>query len=135
MATRSYWLVNSNRSRVKRFIENTNNKDQFFKYMFIDSGKVTSTWGKEPPVMTTREELKKDAAREEWKKLIAQGWRRTEEVWTKKRELGLLITNGLSNNIQLLTNNVANNKCFTLCKLFKPKSKSINLAFLIANLL
>ena len=35
--------------------------------------------------MTTREELKKDAAREEWKKLIAQGWRRTEEIWTKKR--------------------------------------------------
>ena len=53
--------------------------------MFIDSGKVTSTWGKGPPVMTTREELKKDAAREEWKKLIAQGWRRTEEIWTKKR--------------------------------------------------
>ena len=35
---RSYWLVNSNRSRVKRSIENTN-KDQFFKYIFIDSGK------------------------------------------------------------------------------------------------
>ena len=57
---RSYWLVNSNRSKVNRFIENTNientnNKDQFFKYMFIDSGKVTSTWGKEPPFMTTRE--------------------------------------------------------------------------------
>ena len=52
--------------------------------MFIDSGKVTSIWGKEPPVMTTREELKKEDAREEWKKLITQGWRRTEEVWTKK---------------------------------------------------
>ena len=59
MATRSYCLVNSNRSRVKRFIENKNNKDQFFKYMFIDSGKVNSTWGKEPPVFTTGEELKK----------------------------------------------------------------------------
>ncbi len=34
--------------------------------------------------MTTREELKLGAAREEWKKLIAQGWRRTEEVWIKK---------------------------------------------------
>ena len=73
---RSYWLVNSNRTRVKRFVENTNSKDQFFKYMFIDSGKVTSIWGKEPPVMTTREE---------WKKLIAKGWRRTEEVWIKKK--------------------------------------------------
>ena len=81
---KSYWLVNTNRSRVKRFIENTNNKDQFLEYMFVDSGKVTSTSGKEPPVMTTREELKIEAAREAWKKLIAQGWRRTEEVWTKK---------------------------------------------------
>ncbi len=81
---RSYWLVNSNRSRVKRFIENKDNQDQFFKYMFIDTGKVTSTWGKEPPVMIIREELKKEAAREEWKKLIANGWRRTEEVWTNK---------------------------------------------------
>ena len=78
---RSYWLVNSNRSGVKRFIENTNNKDQFFKYMFIDFGKVTSTWGKEPPVMTTRKELKKEDAREEWKKLVSQGWRVTKEVW------------------------------------------------------
>ena len=41
--------------------------------------------GKEPPVMTTREELKKDASREEQEKLIAQGWRSTEGGWTKKR--------------------------------------------------
>jgi len=63
--TENFWLINSNRSRVKRFSKNNQNKDQFFEYMFIDSGKVTCTWGKEPPVMTTREELKKDAAREE----------------------------------------------------------------------
>ena len=54
--------------------------------MFIDSGKVTSTWGKEAPVLTTREEIKKEDARKEWKKLIAQGWRRTEEVWIKKED-------------------------------------------------
>ena len=83
----SYWLINSNRSRVKRFIEKINNRDQFFKYMFIDSGKVISTWGKEPPVITTREELKKEVAREEWEKLIAQGWRRTEEIWIKTEHL------------------------------------------------
>jgi len=34
--------------------------------------------------MTTREELKKEDAREQWKKLIAQGWRITEEVWAKE---------------------------------------------------
>ena len=72
-------MVNSNSSKVKRFIENTNNKDQFFKYMFIDSGKVSFTQGKEPPVMKTQEEFKKDGAREEWKNIITQGWRRTEE--------------------------------------------------------
>ena len=48
---------------------------------------------KESPAITNREELNKYAAREEWKKLIAQGWRRTEEDWTKKREFGLLILN------------------------------------------
>ena len=30
--------------------------------------------------MKTREELKIDKARDEWKKLIAQGWRRTKPV-------------------------------------------------------
>ena len=56
---RSFWLVNSNRSRVKRFIENNNNKDQFFKYMFIDSGKVISTWAMGPPIMTLQKKSKK----------------------------------------------------------------------------
>ena len=77
----SFWLVNSNRSRVKRFSKNKQNKDQFFEYMFIDSGKVIGTFGKEPPVLTTREELKIDKAREEYKKLLSQGWRKTEPVW------------------------------------------------------
>ncbi len=53
--------------------------------MFIDSGKITSKWGKEQPVITSREQLKIELARKECKKLIAQGWKRTEEVWTKKR--------------------------------------------------
>ena len=73
----SFWLVNSNRSRVKRFSKNKQNKDQFFEYMFIDSGKIIGTFGKDNPIMTTREELKIEAARAEWKKLISQGWRKT----------------------------------------------------------
>ena len=52
--------------------------------MLIDSGKFIYTQSKEPPVITKREELKKDSAREEFKNLIAQSWRRTEEDWTKK---------------------------------------------------
>ena len=76
-----YWLINSNRSRVKRFIKNKQNKDKFSDYMFIDSGKIVGVLGQEPPVMTTREELKIHKAREEWKKFISQGWRQTKVVW------------------------------------------------------
>ena len=78
---RSYWLVNSNRSEVRRFIKNTDNKDQFFQYMFVDYGKIVGVFGKEPPVMQKRTELKIDDAREEYKKLLSQGWRKTEPVW------------------------------------------------------
>ena len=31
--------------------------------------------------MKTLKELKVDKARDEWRKLIAQGWRRTKPVW------------------------------------------------------
>ena len=79
--TENYWLINSNRSRVKRFSNNNQNKDKFFEYMFIDSGRILGVLGKEPPLMTPREKLKVDKARDEWRKLIAHGWRRTKPVW------------------------------------------------------
>ena len=60
-----FWLINSNRSRVKRFTKNKQNKDKFFEYMFIDSGRILGVLGKEAPLMTTREELKVDTARDE----------------------------------------------------------------------
>ena len=77
----SFWLINSNRSEVRRFIKNIANKDRFFEYMFVDYGKIVGVLGKEPPVMTKREELKIEKARELWKMLLAQGWRRTKPVW------------------------------------------------------
>ena len=79
--TEAYWLINSNRSKVKRFSKNNQNKDKFFEYMFIDSGRILGVLGKESPLKTTREELKVDKARDEWRKLIAQGWRRIKPVW------------------------------------------------------
>ena len=48
--------------------------------MFIDSGRILGVLGKEPPLMTIREEIKIDKARDKWRKLIAQGWRRTKSV-------------------------------------------------------
>ena len=79
--TENHWLINSNRSRVKRFSKNNQNKDKFFEYMFIDSGRILGVLGKEQPLMINREELKVDKARDEWRKLIAQGWRKTKPVW------------------------------------------------------
>ena len=38
--TRGNWLINSNRSEVRRFTEDRANKDQFNKYIFIDNGKI-----------------------------------------------------------------------------------------------
>ena len=102
--------------------------------MLIDSGKVIYKLCQEPPFTITREELKKDADREEFKNLITQGWRRTEEDWIK-RELGLLILNSQSNNTQLLIEGRASSKRFIEFNLFLPESKSINLTFLLANLL
>ena len=75
--TREYWLINSYRSEVRRFIENRSNEDQFNKYIFIDNGKIIGVLGKEPPLLQTREEFKIEEAREIWERLIAQGWRRT----------------------------------------------------------
>ena len=66
---------------VKRFAKNKRNKNKFFEYMLIDSGRIYGVLGNKPPLLTTREELKVDSAKDEWKKLIAQGWRRTKPVW------------------------------------------------------
>ena len=82
--TESYWLINSNRTEVKRFIKNEKSIDGVFEYMFVDTGKIVGVFGKEPPVMTTTVSVDIDLAREIYERLISQGWRRTEEVWKKK---------------------------------------------------
>ena len=74
-------MINPKRTEVKRFIKNDKSIDGVFEYMFVDTGKIVGVLGKEPPVMQKREELKIEKAREEWKKLISQGWRVTPEVW------------------------------------------------------
>ena len=43
-----YWLINSNRSEVKRFIKNEKSIEGVFEYMFIDSGKIVGVLGQKP---------------------------------------------------------------------------------------
>ena len=49
---KSYWLINSNRSEVKRFMKNDKSIDGVFEYMFIDTGKIVGGLENKPPVMT-----------------------------------------------------------------------------------
>ena len=80
----SYWLINSKKTEVKRFIKNDKSIDGVFEYMFIDTGKIVGVLGKEPPVMQTTVSVDIDLAREIYERLLSQGWKKTEEVWTKK---------------------------------------------------
>ena len=50
---KSHWLINSNKTEVKRFIKNDKSIDGVFEYMFVDTGKIVGVFGKNPPVMTT----------------------------------------------------------------------------------
>ena len=76
---RSYWLINTKRKEVKRFIKNDKSTVGVFEYMFIDTGKIVGVFGKEPPVMITSVSVEIDLAREIYERLLSQGWRRTNE--------------------------------------------------------
>ena len=79
--TEEAWLICPNWTEVRRFTKNQNNKDKFFEYMFVDSGIVVGSIDELPPLMKTRKEIKIDAARKEYQKLITAGWQITEPKW------------------------------------------------------
>ena len=78
----SFWLINSNRTEVKRFLKNNKIEDRFFEYMFIDTGEIIGVLGDKPPLMKTRVSIKINKAREIYKRLLSQGWRKTNPVWS-----------------------------------------------------
>ena len=80
---KSHWLINANRTEVKRFIKNNKSIDGVFEYMFVDTGKIVGTLGNEPPKIITTVSVDIDLAREIYERLLSQGWSKTQEVWTK----------------------------------------------------
>ena len=80
---KSYWLINSSRTEVKRFVKNGKSIEGVLEYMFVDTGKIVGILGKEPPVMTTTVSVDIDLAREIYERLLSQGWKKIEEVWRK----------------------------------------------------
>ena len=77
---KSYWLINSNSSEVKRFMKNDKSIDGVFEYMFIDTGKIVGGLGNKSLVMTNTVSVEMDLAREIYKRLLSQGWRKSDEV-------------------------------------------------------
>ena len=78
---KSHWLINPNRTEVKRFTKNEKSIDGVFEYMFVDTGKIVGEFGKEPPIITTTVSVDIELAREIYERLISQGWSKTEEIW------------------------------------------------------
>ena len=74
---KSYWLINANRTDVKRFIKNDKSTVGVFEYMFIDTGKIDNVLGKKYPVIETTVSVEIDLAREIYERLLSKGWRRT----------------------------------------------------------
>tara|TARA_B100000424_G_scaffold128351_1_gene97151 strand:- start:96 stop:341 length:246 start_codon:yes stop_codon:yes gene_type:complete len=79
--TKSHWLINPNKTEVKRFIKNDKSIDGVFEYMFVDTGKIVGLLGREPPLITTTVSVDIDLAREIYERLLSQGWEKTDEIW------------------------------------------------------
>ena len=83
---RSNQLINSNRSKVKDLSKIQILKINFFlNISLLILGRLTSTWGKEPPVITTRKELKKDTFKEEQKKINCSGLQKNLGILEKEK--------------------------------------------------
>ena len=78
---KSYWLINSEKTEVKRFKKNDKSIDGVFEYMFVDTGKIVGILGEKKPIMTTTVSVDIDLAREIYERLLFQGWNKIEEVW------------------------------------------------------
>ena len=77
---KTYWLINPSKTELKIFTSNDKSIDDVFDYMFVDTGKIDGTFGKEPPVIITTISVDIDLAREIYERLLFQGWRQTEEL-------------------------------------------------------
>ena len=75
---KSYFLINSSRTEVKRFTKNQKSIEGVFEYMFIDTGEIVGGLVKEPPIMNTTVSVEIDLAREIYERLLNQGWNKTD---------------------------------------------------------
>ena len=77
----SFWLLCPNRTEVRRFQKNHKSEDNFFEYMFIDTGLIVGIYGDKPNFMKTRVSVKIEDKREIYRRLISQDWVKNKPSW------------------------------------------------------
>ena len=75
----AHWPIISNRSEVKRFINNDKSIEGFFKNMFIEANN-SSIIRKRSSINDKKILLEIDMARKINKGLLSKGWRKTKVV-------------------------------------------------------
>ena len=90
LLAKSYWLINSNRPEVKRFMKNDKSIDGVFEYIFIDTGKIV--WGLEnkPPVNINTVSVAIDLAREIYERLLFRNGGKLKKIGIKNRDNSVL---------------------------------------------
>ena len=68
----SFWLINSNRIELKRFIKNSKSEHSFFEYMFVDNGEIISILCDKPPLMRKKISVKFEETIEIFTRLLSQ---------------------------------------------------------------
>ena len=76
-----FWLIDSNSVGVLRFSKDKEHSEKSNTYMFIEEGIIMGIHGENPPLMKTRKKIFIEEARLLWKKLLNEGWQKTNPRW------------------------------------------------------
>ena len=76
-----FWLIDSNSVGVMRFYQEKDHSDKSITYMCIEEGIIMGIYGENPPLMRTKKKILIEEARVLWKKLLNEGWQKTNRKW------------------------------------------------------
>ncbi len=76
-----FWLIDSNSVGVIRFYKDKYLSKKSINYIFIEEGIIMGIYGENAPLMKTRKKIDIKEARIIWKKLLKEGWQKTNPKW------------------------------------------------------
>ena len=77
----NFWLIDPNSIGVIRFYKDKYLHNKSINYMIIEEGIIMRIHGEDPPLMKTRKKFDIKEARIIWKKLLKEGWQKTNPKW------------------------------------------------------